>query len=140
MNVEFRVGRPGDADACGRICYEAFGAIASTHGFPNEFPSVRAATSVLDVQLKHPSFYSVVAEVDGKVVGSNFLDERSPIVGVGPVTVDPATQNSGAGRRLMENVMERAAQRKFAGVRLVQAAFHNRSLRGTEAASAGGQF
>ena len=31
----------------------------------------------------------MVAEADGKVVGSNFLDERSPIVGVGPVTSHP---------------------------------------------------
>jgi hypothetical protein len=26
--------------------------------------------------LSHPGFYSVVAELDGRVAGSNFLDER----------------------------------------------------------------
>jgi predicted N-acetyltransferase YhbS len=128
INVEFRVGRPGDADACGRICYEAFGAIANAHGFPNEFPSAQAATSVLYVQLKHPSFYSVVAEADGKVVGSNFLDERSPIVGVGPVTVAPDAQNCGVGRLLMEHVMQRAVEEQAPGVRLLQATYHSRSL------------
>ena len=50
------------------------------------------------------------------------------IAGVGPITVDPTTQNDGVGRRLMEHVLERATQKKFPGVRLVQAAFHNRSL------------
>jgi len=29
MNVKLRPGAPEDAEACGRICYEAFGAIAS---------------------------------------------------------------------------------------------------------------
>jgi hypothetical protein len=28
-----------------------------------------------------------VAEKEGKVIGSNFLDERGPIAGVGPITV-----------------------------------------------------
>ena len=50
------------------------------------------------------------------------------IAGIGPITVDPATQNRGVGRQLMENVLERAAQRKLPGVRLVQSTYHNRSL------------
>ena len=76
-----------------------------------------------------PGFYSVVAELDGRVVGSNFLDERSAIAGVGPITVDPSVQDRGIGRRLMQAVLDRAAARRFAGVRLVQAAYHSRSLR-----------
>jgi GNAT superfamily N-acetyltransferase len=76
----------------------------------------------------HPGFYAVVAEIDGKIVGSNVLDERTSIAGVGPITVDPQIQNRSVGRKLMQAVMDRAAERKFPGVRLVQAAFHNRSL------------
>lgn len=52
----------------------------------------------------HERFFDIVAEVDGKIVGSNFLDERNPIAGVGPVTVDPALQNDGVGRTLMQHV------------------------------------
>jgi hypothetical protein len=37
-------------------------------------------------------------------------------------------QNQTIGRSLMLGVMERSAQRGFAGIRLVQAAYHNRSL------------
>jgi GNAT superfamily N-acetyltransferase len=66
--------------------------------------------------------------VNGEVVGSNFLDERSTIPGVGPVTVDPAVQNHGVGRVLMQDVMRRAADRGAPGIRLLQAAYHNRSL------------
>ena len=50
------------------------------------------------------------------------------IAGIGPITVDPAGQNSGVGRLLMKAVMDRAAEQNFPGVRLVQAAFHSRSM------------
>jgi Acetyltransferase (GNAT) family len=72
--------------------------------------------------------YSVVAEADGRVVGSNFLWENRAIAGIGPITIDPATQNIAVGRRLMEDVLRRTRGRHVAGVRLVQAAYHNRSL------------
>ena len=76
----------------------------------------------------HPSFFCVVAEQDGKIIGSNCLDERTLIAGVGPITIDPSSQNRSVGRQLMQAVMTRAQERKFVGVRLVQAAYHNRSL------------
>jgi hypothetical protein len=68
----------------------------------------------------------VVAEVDGRIAGSNFLDERDPIRGVGPITVDPEGQNAGVGRRLMEAVVERG--KDAPGIRLLQDGFHMRSL------------
>jgi hypothetical protein len=56
------------------------------------------------------------------------MDERCAIAGIGPITVDPGVQNRGVGRKLMDAVLDRARERNFVGVRLVQAAFHNRSL------------
>ena len=123
-----RAGTPEDAAPCGRICFEAFKVIASEHNFPWDFPTVEIATGLVEKLLAHPGFYSVVAERDGKVVGSNFLDERSPIAGIGPITVDPASQNQAIGRRLMFDVVERCARRGVPGVRLLQSAYHNRSL------------
>jgi GNAT superfamily N-acetyltransferase len=92
------------------------------------FPAPEVAIGVLTRMLAHPKFYSVIAEVDGRIVGSNFLDERNSIAGVGPITVDATVQNRAIGRRLMEAVHERAAERNFPGVRLIQASFHTRSL------------
>ena len=127
-NVTLRPGNAADAQLCGAICYDAFKAVAEQHGFPPDFPLPEVATGLLAGLLAHPGFYSVVAEVDGKVVGSNFLDERSTVAGVGPVTVDPTVQNRAVGRQLMQDVLDRASQRRFPGVRLLQSTYHNRSL------------
>ncbi len=70
----------------------------------------------------------MVAEENGEIVGSNCMDERDSIAGIGPITINPQTQNRAAGRELMRAVMDRAAEKNLPGVRLVQAAFHNRSL------------
>ena len=127
-DVTLRPARPEDAPDLGRICYEAFLTISGYHNFPADFPSPEVAAGMLAGLIEHPAFYGVVAERDGRVLGSNFLDERSAIAGVGPITVDPAVQDRGVGRRLMLDVLDRAEARRFAGVRLVQAAYHTRSL------------
>jgi len=126
--LTLRPGTPGDAPVCGRIRYEAFGTLAEHHRFPPDFASPEHAAETLGRLLAHPRFYSVVAELDGRVVGSNFLDERSTIAGLGPITVDPGVQNAGVGRRLMLAALERASEQRCPGVRLLQAAYHNRSL------------
>jgi len=128
MKIELRRGTPEDAAALGRIDFEAFKSVSSEHNFPWDFPSVEVATAAVGGMLANPGFYCVVAEADGKVVGSNFLDERNPISGVGPISVSPAVQNQTIGRDLMRAVMDRSAARGFVGCRLVQAAYHNRSL------------
>ncbi|MCZ6719923.1 MAG: GNAT family N-acetyltransferase [Proteobacteria bacterium] len=128
MDLTLRPAAPEDAEICGKICYEAFAAIATRHNFPPDFPSPEIAASLLSGLIAHPGFYGAVAERDGRVLGSNFIDERSPIAGIGPITVDPATQDNRVGRRLMEHMLERVVPPRFPGVRLVQAAYHNRSL------------
>ncbi|MDG6906435.1 MAG: GNAT family N-acetyltransferase [Nitrososphaerota archaeon] len=127
-NIVLRPGRVSDAKDCGRICFEAFKNIAEEHGFPPDIPTVDAAVSFVSSLLETPGFYSVVAEEDGRVVGSNFLDERNVIAGIGPITVDPMVQNKGVGKQLMKDVLSRAENNKFPGIRLVQAAYHMRSL------------
>jgi len=126
--MSFRSGRPMDAKVCGRICYEAFGAIAREHNFPPDFPSVEVAIDLITMLLSHPGFFSVVAEAGGQIVGSNFLDERSTIAGLGPITVDPKVQNRRVGRALMQAALDRASERRCPGVRLLQTAYHTRSL------------
>ena len=127
-SVQLRRAQPNDAEACGRICYDAFATLNCHHNFPPDFPDATVATQVLTMMFSHPGFYCVVAEFEGKIAGSNCLDERAAIAGIGPITIDPALQNRSIGRQLMLAVMERTQERPFPGVRLVQSAFHNRSL------------
>jgi len=128
MNTKLRAGRGEDAEKCGAICFHAFKTIAEQHNFPPDFPTPEIAIELLSDLLSRQDIYSVVAETDGQVVGSNFLWENSSIAGVGPITIDPSIQNSKVGRALMDDVLARSRKRGFAGVRLVQAAYHNRSL------------
>ncbi|HTC50470.1 MAG TPA: GNAT family N-acetyltransferase [Steroidobacteraceae bacterium] len=128
MRLVLRKARPEDAAILGEICYRAFSALASAHGFVPDIPHAAAAVGMMTGLIGHEGFFNVVAELDGTVVGSNFLDERGPICGVGPITVDPDLQNDGAGRALMRAALERARERNVAGLRLVQAGYHSRSL------------
>ena len=93
MDIKLRSGTPADAEICGRICYQAFKKISEAHGFVPDFPTPEAAIDVLTRMLANPEFYSVVAEIDDRIVGSNFLDERNRIASIGPITVDPTGQN-----------------------------------------------
>jgi predicted N-acetyltransferase YhbS len=117
-----------DAPRTGEICFQAFKTIAERHAFPPDFPSADAATNLFSQIIARPDVYSVVAELDGRVVGSNFLWEAGAVAGVGPITVEPAVQDSAVGRRLMEAVLERARLQEHPAVRLVQAAYHNRTM------------
>ena len=126
--VTIRRAHPNDVAACAQICYDAFYKINAQHSFPPDIPSPELASWILSSMFSHSGFYCVVAELDGQVVGSNCLDERSAIAGVGPITIKPDIQNRGMGRKLMAAVLDRARERNASGVRLIQAAFHGRSL------------
>ena len=128
MSINTRQARPGDAAECGRICYEAFGKLAAAHNFPADFPNAEIAASVISMFLGPPGMYGIVAEDNGRIAGSNFVDERGTIFGIGPITIDPSVQNQGIGTRLMQVAMARVNQKGAAGVRLVQAGYHCRSL------------
>lgn len=108
MILRIRATTPSDAEACGRIIYEAFKEIADRHGFPPDFPDTEVATELAKALIANPSVFGIVAEEDGRVVGSNFLKEGDAIRAVGPITVDPWAQGSGVGRRLMQEVLARA--------------------------------
>lgn len=118
--------RPEDVEPCGRICYEAFKDIAEKHNFRPDFPSAEFATGLIGWLFSSPGAFNVVAESDGQVIGSNHLWEWNSVPAVGPITIDPQAQAQGAGRKLMEAVIERGKDRP--GIRLVQDSFNAASL------------
>ena len=124
--ITIRPATPRDEADVARVVFEGFASIANRHNFPLDFPSIDIATGFARMVLNHPKFYGVIAETDGKFIGSNFLDERGEITAVGPITIDPAFQGRGAGRRLMQAVIERG--QRASGIRLVQDAFNTVSM------------
>lgn len=126
MTIRIRPMTLEDVETCGRICYEAFRRVAERHAFRPDFPVPEAAVQLTQAFFANPDVFNVVAEQEGMVVGSNHLWEYDAIRAVGPITVDPSAQARGAGRMLMESVIERG--KPGGGIRLVQDSFNSTSL------------
>jgi predicted N-acetyltransferase YhbS len=127
-DLQIRPATAADRDPCARIFFDAFESLATRHNFPVEPQSREFTDFQTGMLLATDGIAGVVAERDGEIVGSGFADERGQIVGIGPVTVDPAVQDGGVGRALMQSLLDRERHRMVAGVRLVQTAYHYRSL------------
>jgi GNAT superfamily N-acetyltransferase len=123
-----RAATSEDAEGCAQIFYDAFESIASRHSFPVEPGSPEFTRFKISELLASDGIAGLVAEGAGRLLGSAFVDERSAIAGIGPVTVDPAAQDDGVGRAMMEALLRRERDRGADGVRLVQTAYHYRSL------------
>jgi GNAT superfamily N-acetyltransferase len=128
MDTILREANVEDARRLGDIFFDALGAIAQRHSFPVEFPSREYARTAVTDMVGDDRFFGIVAERDRRVAGCAFLDERGVIVGVGPVVVDPSAQDAGIGRLMTEEALRRERTRGAAGVRLIQATYHVRSM------------
>jgi len=117
-----------DIPELARICFDAFATFHDHHRFPRDIPNPEVATHIISMMVSRPDFHGVVARVDGRIVGSNFISCSDPVGGVGPITVDPAFDGRGAGRLLMEAVLAHARQIGMAQVRLMQDSFNPKSL------------
>ncbi|MEG4889831.1 GNAT family N-acetyltransferase [Microcoleus sp. F8-D3] len=116
-----------DIDVCAAITYKAFKDISDRHQFPHtDFPTQEFSTEIISLLIESPLFFDIVAESSGAVVGCGFMDERNPIRGIGPVSVDRTFQGRGTGREIMKTLLERG--RDAAGIRLVQESFNMASL------------
>ena len=83
MDIRIREGTPADGEICGRICYNAFKTISEAHGFAPDFPAPEMAIEVLTRLLANPKFYSVVAEIDGRIVAAIFSMNATALQGLG---------------------------------------------------------
>src|SRR5947209_1372442 len=117
-----------DVTTSSTVCRDAFQSIADRHNFPHDFSSADDAARMLTFMFSTLGFYCLVAEQAGRIVGSNCMFEADPIASIGPISIAPETQNANVGKRLMQSVLNRANELQKPGVRLVQAAYHSRSL------------
>jgi predicted N-acetyltransferase YhbS len=124
--VELRPLDRSDLDEGSRILYEAFREIHDYHRFPGAYPTLQVAAQLAGGFIEHPLIWGVAASSDGRLVGSNFIDERGPIKSLGPLSVEPQVKERGIGRRLMEATLRRGDGAR--GVRLLQDSFNRQSL------------
>lgn len=128
MNLEIRAAGEEDVGPCGQIMYEAFRDVAESRNFPPDFPDAEAAAGLLGMVQQDPNFDGFVAEADGQRLGSIFVSRRSPVGGISVLTVDPAAQDQGVGRTLLQHGMRHLTEHGHTRQQLIQAAYHNRSL------------
>jgi GNAT superfamily N-acetyltransferase len=116
--------------SCGKIGYEAHKAISSSHGYPSEQPSEEFGIGLIRSLLDNPNSWGVLAERQGKTLGSIFLHEfsPSPVAVIGPLTVSPTAEGSGIGRMLMDAALAQASKQNHDQIRLVQSPSHIRSF------------
>lgn len=129
MSLTIRSIVQADAEACGKIGYQAHNIISSAHGYPSEQPSIEFAVGMIKTLLVNPSSWGTLAECNGRILGSIFLHvfPPSPVAAIGPLTVDPSAEG-GVGRALMNSVLDEARKRQYHCVRLVQSPSHIRSF------------
>lgn len=128
MAVELVRATPEHAPEVARILFDAFGALHDRHAVHRDFISREMAVSVAGMLTARPDYYGVVAIEGGRVIGSNFLALSDAVAAVGPITVDPAIQTKGIGRRLMQDVIDWGRANHGPMIRLVQEAINMASL------------
>ena len=128
MTIELTPPTPEDVPRLAEIFFVAFKDILDRYGLPLDIPDLGVATAAMTGFVNGPDFYGVVARVDGRIVGSNFVSFTDPVAGVGPITVEPGVQAQGVGRALMRHVVDHALARHGPQVRLVQDAINMVSL------------
>jgi GNAT superfamily N-acetyltransferase len=129
MSLMIRPIEQNDAEICGKIGYEAHKTISSAHGYPSEQPSEEFGIGLIRRLLGSPNSWGVLAERQGKTLGSIFLHKfpPSPVVVIGPLTVHPSAEG-GVGTILMDAALTQARKQNYDQIRLVQSPSHIRSF------------
>lgn len=128
MTVEVRQATAEDVPELGRICYEAFKDISDRHGFPSDFESVEFGQQVVGMLVAQEQVYSAAAYNGDTPNGSNFISLWGEVAGIGPISVDVASQGHGIGTQLMEDVIAAARAQGIEMIRLCQDSFNMQSL------------
>jgi GNAT superfamily N-acetyltransferase len=130
MSLRIRPIEQNDVETCGKIGYEAHKTISSTHGYPSEQPSEEFGITLIRRLLDNSNSWGVLAEQQGKTLGSIFLHKfpPSPVAVIGPITVHPSAEGGGVGKILMDAALTQARKQNYDQIRLVQSPSHIRSF------------
>jgi len=133
MDLELRASVAGDEHGLAPILHRAFSQFNLSVGIPPhvDYGNVEIAKKVLHEMLQSPSSYGITAfdNASGLPIGAAFLNFTGESVqAVGPVFVDPDWNNKGAGKALMNALIERAKATNATSIRLVQIAANTQSF------------
>ncbi len=130
MSLRIRSIDQNDAEACGKIWYEAHKAISLAHGYPSNPPSEEFGIGLIRNSLGNSNSWGVLAERQDRILGSIFLHKfpPSPVAAISLLTVHPSAEGRGAGRMLMDAAISQARKQNHEQVRLVQSPSHIRSF------------
>jgi N-acetylglutamate synthase-like GNAT family acetyltransferase len=101
-SVEIRLMRQSDIPQADRIMRLAFGTFL---GLPDPLSFMGDADYVKTRFIANPSA-ALIAEVDGKLAGSNFALNWGSVGIFGPLTIHPDLWNKGVAKRLLEKTMD----------------------------------
>lgn len=128
MNLELVPATEEHIPLLGDICHRAFSSLHDRFGVERDVPDPDVGVMILSQTVKRPDYAGVMAVLDGRVVGSNFLTFADEVAGVGPITVEPDLQARGVGRALMRWAVDEAARRGIRETRLFQETLNTTSL------------
>ncbi len=130
MSIILRSTCPDDFQTLSRICHLAFNTLHEHHRVSQDVPTEEVGQLIIGGVMNRPDYVGIVAEEDGRILGSNFLLLADEVCGVGPITVDPTVQSRGVGRLLMRWAIDEARRRRGDNVnlRLFQEAINTTSL------------
>ncbi len=126
MSISIRTMSEDDVHVVAPVIARAFNAVNARYGYPSEFPDPIISVLMARYYLSQDPEGCLVAERDGNICGSVFGRRRGDHVSIGPVSVDPASQAIGVGRRMMQALFD--AYPGAASFRLSQAAFNKESF------------
>jgi GNAT superfamily N-acetyltransferase len=128
MSLTVRPTTLDDINPCGRIMYEAFKKINEDHGFDNlEVPTEEVGQQIAKFYIKNRHFFGIVAELNNRIVGSFFIDERClEVFGWTILSVSIEAQGQGIGKLLFKEMLERC--KSVPGVQFLQHTFNTKSL------------
>lgn len=128
MNLELVPATKEHIALLGDICHRAFSSLHDRFGIERDIPDTQIGEMIISQTVLRDDYTGVMAVLDGRIVGSNFLTFGDEVAGVGPITVDPEVQSRGIGRQLMQWAVDEARRLGIRQTRLFQEALNTTSL------------
>ena len=128
MAIELVPTTRDHSDEVANICFEAYKDLTDRHNFPQMFPSTGVTRQAYSDWLDNRFSYGVTAMLNDRPIGSAFAWTMDEVVGIGPVSVDPASQGAGAAKAMMQHLVDYSKDRGYDKIRLSQRAYNPVSL------------